>query len=205
MKYPHDPARARQLLAEMGLKDTNGDGLLEDAEGHTVEIRMSPNASNSQRVERANFIVKNLTDVGIKGVSAPVAIGVIADMMEKTFDFDALVLGWQVNPPPGPGSSTNILLSSSLNHANFPLQKTPSTEWEARIDELVYKMIASTEDAERKRLYAEVQRIWSEQLPEIEVVSQYEAVAYRNKFGNVKPGALQPRITWNVDEIYIKK
>ena len=29
--YPHDPARARRLLATVGLTDTNGDGQLEDA------------------------------------------------------------------------------------------------------------------------------------------------------------------------------
>ena len=55
MKYPHDPARVRQLLAEIGLKDTNGDGFLEDAEGHTVELSIVTNASNSQRVETAAF------------------------------------------------------------------------------------------------------------------------------------------------------
>jgi peptide/nickel transport system substrate-binding protein len=205
MKYPHDPQRARQLLAEIGLKDSNGDGSLEDSEGHTVEIRLSTNASNNQRVETATFIAKNLSDVGIKGLPAPVAFGVFSDIMQETFEFDALVLGWQVNPPPGPGSSTNILLSSALNHTCYPLQKIPSTEWEARIDDLVYKIIASTDEAERRRFYAEIQRIWSEQLPEIDLVSQYEAVAYRNKFGNVRPGALQPRVTWNIDEIYMKK
>ena len=59
--------------------------------------------------------------------------------------------------------------------------------------------------AERKRLWAEVQRIWSEQLPEINLVSAIEAVAYKNKFGNIKAAALPPRVTWNCEEIYVKQ
>jgi peptide/nickel transport system substrate-binding protein len=204
MKYPYDQARARQLLADVGLKDANQDGLLEDSEGHTVEIRIACNASNSQRVDTATLIAKNLRDVGIKANPAPVSIAIIGTMLEDTFDFDAIVLGWQINPPPGPGSSTNILLSSALNHASYPLQKTPSTPWEARIDELVYKITATGDAVERRQLYAEIQKIWSEQLPEINLVAQREAVAYKNKFGNVRPAPLQPRMTWNVDEIYVK-
>jgi hypothetical protein len=54
-------------------------------------------------------------------------------------------------------------------------------------------------------MYAEVQRIWSEQLPEINLVSQKEAVAYKTKFGNMHPVPLPPRASWNCEEIYVKK
>ena len=205
MKYPYDPDRARQMLSEIGLKDTNGDGLLEDGEGHTVEIRLRTNASNNQRVDSATLIAKNLLAVGIKGVPAPISIQVLNTIMQSTFDFDAIVLGWQASPPPGPGSTTNILLSSALNHACFPLQQTPSTEWEARIDQLVHEITTTLEKEERRRLYAEIQRIWSEQLPEINLICQREAVAYKNRFGNFRPANLPPRATWNVEEIYIKR
>ena len=41
-------------------------------------------------------------------------------------------------------------------------QKTPATDWERRIDELMAKQIASPDDAERKRLFDEVQKIFAE-------------------------------------------
>src|SRR5262245_48821231 len=56
MQYPFDPAKARQLLAEIGLKDTNGDGFVEDAQGHTAEFSILVNANNSQRTETASLI-----------------------------------------------------------------------------------------------------------------------------------------------------
>jgi hypothetical protein len=52
---------------------------------------------------------------------------------------------------------------------------------------------------------AQVQRIWSEYLPEINLVAPIEAVAYKAKFGNLRPSALPPRATWNAEEIYVKK
>ena len=205
MKYPYDPDRARRMLAEIGLKDTNGDGFLEDSEGHTVEISLVTNASNNQRVETSSFVAKSLQDVGIKANSAPIAMGVLVDKMQSTFDFDAMVLGWQTNPPPGPSGQKNIILSSGLNHVCFPSQQKPSTDWEARADQLMQQIESSPDQAERYRLFAQVQRIWSEYLPEINLAAAREGVAYKTRFGNLHPAALPPRATWNAEEIYVKK
>ena len=205
MKYPYDPERSRRMLAEIGLKDTNGDGFLEDSEGHTVEISINTNASNSQRVETASFVAKSLQDVGIKANSVPIAFGVVGDKLQATFDFDAIALGWQPMPPPGPLGNKNVLLSSGLQHVCFPSQAQPATEWETRVDRLMQQIEASPDQAERYRLFAQVQRIWSEYLPEINLVAPREAVAYKNKFGNLHPVALPPRATWNCEEIYLKK
>ena len=204
MKYPYDPARARQLLAEIGLTDTNGDGILEDAEGHPVEFNIVVNASNSQRVDTATFISNTLREVGLRASPAPTPLGQIAEMTQTHFNFDAVVLGWQINPPPGPVNSANILLSSGENHMSFPSQKHPSTEWEEEIDRLYFAIPLARDQAERKKLYGDIQRIWSEQLPEINLIAEKVAVAYKNKFGNLYPTALQPRVTWNAEEIYTK-
>lgn len=205
MKYPFEPERAKRMFNEIGLKDTNGDGFLEDSEGHTVEVNIVTNASNSQRAETTSFVSKNLQDVGIKANAVGIAFGVLIDKMETTFDFDALALGWQPNPPTGPAGSKNIILSSGLQHVCFGSQQQPSTDWEARADQLVRQIESSLDAAERYRLWAQVQRIWSEYLPEINLVAPLEAVAFKSKFGNLHPSALPPRATWNCEEIYVKK
>lgn len=205
MKYPHEPERARQMLAEMGLKDTNGDGILEDAEGHALEFTIHTNSENSQRIRSVAFITRNLQDVGIKINSSPISLSALVQLQQSIFSFDGLLLGWGTAVPPGPTNTKNITLSSSLNHACFAGQTKPSTEWEARVDELVHEIDASLDMAVRKQKYAEIQRIWSEQLPEINLVAQKEAIAYKNIFGNLLPSPMPPRVTWNVEEIYIKQ
>jgi peptide/nickel transport system substrate-binding protein len=205
MTYPYDVARAKQMLAEIGLRDTNGDGALEDQDGNTIEFTIHTNSTNSQRIRTAAFIIRSLQDVGIRAHSRQAPLKDIADIMEKTFNFDALVLGWGSGVPPGPTNSKNILLSSGGQHACFVNQAKPSTEWEARVDQLVHEIESIPDRAVQKQKYAEIQRIWSEQLPEINLVVQQEAVAFRNKFGNVVPSPMSPRATWNIEEIYIKR
>ncbi|HXG93928.1 MAG TPA: ABC transporter substrate-binding protein [Blastocatellia bacterium] len=205
MKYPYDPARARALLAEIGLRDRNHDGILEDQYGNTIEFNIITNSSNSQRVKMASFIANNLRDVGLKVTSTPIALSQVVEMSQSSFNYDALVLGWGIGVPPGPLNTTNILLSSGLNHVCFPSQKSPSTEWEAEVNRLVQELPTHPDFETQKKIYAQIQRIWSEQLPEINLVAQKEAVAYYNKFGNIRPSPLPPRVTWNVEEIYEKK
>ena len=205
VKYPYDKERARQMLAEIGLKDTNGDGLLEDPEGHTIEFSITTNVDNSQRTNTATFVARNLQDVGIKVNAVPVVLNTLIEMIQSVFNFDAVVLGWAVGVPPGPLNTSNVLLSSGLQHVCFPGQQNPATAWEARVDQIIRSINSSPDLEERKRMYAEVQRIWSEQLPEINLVSQKEAVAYKTKFGNMHPVPLPPRASWNCEEIYVKK
>jgi peptide/nickel transport system substrate-binding protein len=205
MKYPFNKELARQLLAEIGLKDGNNDGFLEDPEGHTVEIVIHPNAGNSQRESSAAFVAKNLQDIGIKASANPVNANLIGDMLLSSYNFDAILFGWQSGVPPGPPNVKNLLLSSGESHTFFPSQKTPSTEWEARVDQLVKQIDETLDVAERKRLYAEAQKIWSEQMAEINLVAERAGIAYRSRFGNISPSTLPPRVTWNSEEIYIKK
>ena len=132
-------------------------------------------------------------------------LATVNDLITKLFSFDAVVLGWQGGVPPGPTNNKNIMLSSGLQHACFPSQPKPSTEWEARIDQLVHQIDTEPDAAVRKQKFAEVQHIWSEQLPEINLVVQKESVAFKRRFGNLRPSILAPRISWNAEEIYIKK
>lgn len=204
MKYPYNPDLAKQLLAEIGLKDTNGDGILEDAEGHAVEFTINTNNNNPIRVNTIAFLIQNFQAVGIKANSAPIPMNNVLEMVQSTFNFDAITLAWIGGVPPEPTNSKNIILSSGLNHVSFPLQKTPSTPWEAEVDDLMHKLERTVDLEERKRMFARIQRIWSEQLPEIYLVAEKEAVAYRNKFANIRPSVMRPRLTWNSEEVYLK-
>ena len=153
----------------------------------------------------AAFLTKNLQDVGIKLNTQAVTLGAVNSLLTESFNYDAIILGWQGGVPPGPTNQKNIVLSSGSLHACFPNQTKPSTEWEAHVDRLVHEIDAEPDAAVRKQKFAEIQRIYSEQLPEINLIVQKEAVAFKKKFGNLLPSIHAPRVSWNAEEIFIKK
>ena len=204
-KYPHNLEKARELLGEIGIKDRNGDGLLEDAEGHLIEFTLISNTGNSRREKGSVIIQEDLKRLGIRVIYQPVEFNTLVDKLDNSFDFDCYFLGWGGGPP-DPAYGMNILKSDGFSHQWFPKQKTPSTEWEARIDQLVNAQLKTLDFAERKKYYDEIQAILAEQVPMIFISSMQAASAVRADIGNVRASTLDPnRVLWNVEELYFQK
>jgi peptide/nickel transport system substrate-binding protein len=86
------------------------------------------------------------------------------------------------------------------------LQKTPATEWEARIDSLMDAQMRTLDFAQRKKCFDEVQVILAEELPMIYTVAPFACAAIRSDVGNLRPSVLSPyHLTWNLQELYLKK
>jgi peptide/nickel transport system substrate-binding protein len=100
----------------------------------------------------------------------------------------------------------NVIKSDGFTHQWFPRQKSPSTDWEARLDYLMNAQNRKLDFNERKRDYDEVQEILCEQMPLIFTVTPFYYAAVRSDIGNVRATALSGyRATWNIEELYFKK
>jgi peptide/nickel transport system substrate-binding protein len=204
-KYPFDPARARELLKEMGLEDRNGDGIIEDAKGTPVAFTLNTNSNNPSRIQVCTVIKDNLKAVGIDVNFQPIPFNSMVDMLQKTHEWEAVVGGWQSGNPPDPVLMKNIVLSSGILHYSFPQQTTPSTPWEKQIDDLMAQNQRTIDLTQRKAQLAEVLKIWTENLPEIDLVAPNYFVAVKNKVGNMRPSPLPLYTYWNIEELYLTK
>jgi peptide/nickel transport system substrate-binding protein len=203
-QYPYDPAKARTLLAEIGIKD-RGDGTLADAEGHPIAFVMNTNAGNDRRQKSAVIIQEDLKRLGIQLTFQPLDFNLLIDKYTVTFDYECILLGW-AGGPPDPAYEMNVLLSSGFTHEWFPRQKTPSTEWEARIDFLMNAQLKTLDRAERKKYYDEVQAILAEQMPMIPTISMEAYAATKSNMKNVRGTTFDSnRLTWNLEELYYQK
>ncbi|MDB6121797.1 MAG: extracellular solute-binding protein family 5 [Pedosphaera sp.] len=204
MKYPYDPAKARALLAEIGIKD-RGDGTLADAEGHPIAFVMNTNAGNDRRQKSAVIIQEDLKRLGIQLTFQPLEFNLLIDKFTVSYDYDCILLGW-AGGPADPVYAMNILKSDAFSHEWFPKQKKPSTEWEARIDFLMNAQLKTLDQTERKKYYDEVQAILAEQMPMIPTVSMQAYCAARSDIKNIRGTTLDPnRLTWNLEELYYQK
>jgi peptide/nickel transport system substrate-binding protein len=204
-RFAFDPPRARALLAEIGIQDRDNDGLVEDADGNIVEFTLLSNKGNPAREKAARMIQEDLKKIGVKLNFEAIEFEALRQKVDNTFDYEAALMGLGGGGI-DPASQLNVLKSSEDLHQWFPLQKMPSTEWEARIDALMEVQMHTLDFAQRKKAFDEVQVILAEQAPMLYTISPLTYSALRSDIGNLRPSVLTPnRVTWNMDELYFKK
>jgi len=203
-KYPHDPAKALALLKEIGIEKRNGDDFLTDADGNKIEFVLNTNTGNGQRQKMCLLIADDLQKLGMHVIFQPIEFNTLIDRLDNTFKYESVLLS--EGGSPDPAFSMNILKSSGFSHSWFPRQKSPSTAWEAHIDQLMDAELRTLDFAERKKDYDEVQQILGEQQPEIYTVVPLYYAAARTDIGNIRVTAMDYyHATWNAEELYFKK
>ncbi len=205
MQYPFNLEKARALLAEIGIKDRDADGYLKDADGDTIEFTLNTNTGNEMREKTALMIQEDLKELGLKVVFQPVEFNALIDKIDVSYDYDCVLISLGGSGA-DPANNMNVMRSSGFTHQWFPREKSPSTDWEARIDYLMEANLKTLDIAGRKKDYDEVQAILSEQVPMIYTASPIAYAAVRSDLGNVRATVQSYyRVTWNAEELYFKK
>jgi len=204
-QYPYDLNKAKALLAQIGLKDTNGNGILNlPGGGPDVSFNIITNAENEERKNTATIIADDLKKIGLNSTFTPINFNSMINRMEnKPYDWQAVVGGFVGTPEPHAG--VTIWRSDGTDHTWWPKQKTPSTPWEAQVDKLLFQGDHELNPAKRKAIYGQVQQIISDEQPFIFTVYREQFTSMRNHYGNIKPSTqygLSGDVLWNLEEIF---
>ena len=132
--YPYDSARALELLKQIGIEKRNADDFLTDSNGNKIEFVMNANTGSSVAEKCCLLVSDDLKKLGIHVIYQPIEFNTLIDKLYNTYDYDMRLYGIGSGSVVDPSGSMNVLKSSGFTHDWFPRQKTPSTEWEARID-----------------------------------------------------------------------
>jgi peptide/nickel transport system substrate-binding protein len=198
-QYPYDLEKSKALLAEIGLKDGNGNGFLE-YNGKDVKFNILIPSGIEPTTQSATVITNDLKKLGLNAQFSPTDFNDLVRRLDsKPYDWQAVILGFTGGPEPHDGS--NIWRSSGPSHQWWPKQTKPATPWEAEIDKLWVEGAQELDLEKRKAIYNRWQEIAADQLPFIYTIVQSQNSALRNRLGNVKPPST--RITlWNTYEIF---
>ena len=196
--YPYNPAKAREMLASLGLKDTDGDTVLE-RQGKPVRFSILTQRGHTVRERTVSMIQEHLRQVGL----VVDVVSLDPNSMFERFgkkDFDAIYYALQASAT-DPALSYDFWLSSGGFHLWNPAQKTPATDAEKRIDDLMHRQAAAKTLTERQQIFAEVQKIMGEELFGIYLAAPRVTLAVSRKVLNPQPSLLIPQLLWSADTL----
>jgi peptide/nickel transport system substrate-binding protein len=198
---PHDPAAAKQLLATIGLTDRDGNGTLEDSAGRPARFTLLTQKGRPSLERAATVIHEDLKKIGL---TVDVVTLDSTQVVERFLSghYDAVYYN-ATKTDLDPGTNQDFWLSSGGAHPWDLEQKTPATDWERRIDELMLRQIASRDEAERKRLYDDVQKIFCDHLPMVFFVAPRIYAASSARVLNVTPSDARPQLLWRPEVVAV--
>ena len=185
----------------LALRDTNGDGVREMANGEPIAFTFITNVENKTRVELSTIIATDLRAIGIQATPQSVDFNTLVTQLNDSFQYEACLLGFTGSIHPI--TSMNMWRSSGRTHAWNSLQQTPATPWEAEIDKLASDFSQALDLNSQQKAIFEMQRIFAENVPMVPLYTTKEFMAVRNKFGNVRPTPFSENF-WNADELFVK-
>ncbi len=202
-RQAYDTARARVLLAGLGLRDRDSDGMLEDAAGAPVRFALVTQKGNTALEKGAAFIRDELKKVGIAVDVVPLEVGALVDRMTKG-DYDALYFRFLTSDT-DPAMNLDFWLSTGGAHVWDMEQAAPATPWEKDLDALMLKMAAERAPAARRQIFIQAQKLLADNLPVLYFAVPRVYVATSTRVTGAVPAPVRPPILWNADSIGVAR
>jgi peptide/nickel transport system substrate-binding protein len=200
--YPHDPEKARALLASIGLTDRNHDGLLETSDGTPAKFTLFTQKGRPLRERASQFLKEDLKKIGFDVEVTALEFPALIDRITHGA-YDAVYFGVSASDT-DPAVNLDFWLSSGAFHVWNPSQTTPATPWEQQIDTLMRKNVETTDQAERRRLLHDVQRLFATEIPVLCFAAPNVIVATSARLMNAHPVPLQPLVLWSADTLAVR-
>ncbi len=181
--FSYNPEKARELLAEGGFRDSDGDGMLEDRNGRKLVFDIMTSSQDTVLHDYLNIIITDMAKVGIKATLQAVDRNVVVQKLLHTWDWDCYLASFGF--PTFPEQWYNIWRSDGNLHYWNPKQAEPLAEWERNVDALYQKLIYTYDEAKVKEIYSEFQKTLMDAMVIIPLFRMYSFFAVYDKWGNL--------------------
>ncbi|MEF3306180.1 peptide-binding protein [Paenibacillus sp. GYB003] len=176
-KFDYNVEKAKQLLAEAGWKDTNGDGIL-DKDGKNFEFEMQVNQGNTVREKGVQVVQQQLSKVGIKVTPRVVESSAFTKNFQGK-NFQAIYYGWSISGDPNPkGIWHSGEIEKGLNTVSYK---------NAEVDKLIDQDLNTFDKEKRKELLNKVDALIAEDQPYTFLYSPTVTMAYPTNLEGFNP------------------
>jgi len=183
VRYEYDLTKAAALLDEIGIVDTDGDGVREFADGTPVEFALETNAGNTLREGFCLIMQEDMAKIGIKANFNPIDFNTLVNKLFSSTT-EAVVLGLTGGDEPNSGANV-YKHDGGLHFWHYSAADGDIYEVEKKIDDLYNQGVSTYDNDEAFEIYKEFQILFAtEDLGMINSVNQQFTYAIYNKVGN---------------------
>jgi peptide/nickel transport system substrate-binding protein len=181
--YEYDLGRAAALLDEIGLFDTDGDGIREFADGQPVEFLLETNAGGWLREAFCRIVSEGLEAIGIRATARALPFDTMITRLLGGPVYEAAALGLTGGNEPNGGADV-YRSSGDLHFWHYSGAEEPFAH-ERRIDELFDLALGTFDFDQAFDYYREYQILYAtEDLGMIFSVNQQFTYAISTRLGN---------------------
>lgn len=205
--YDYNPQKSKELLLGAGFK-YNNQGQLVDADGNLVRFTLLTSAGSRTGGDIGSQIKRDLSKIGMQVDFQPIAFGTLGEKLTNTLDWECYFGGLTGGIEPNQGA--NVWLPEgnfhSFNQApqagQPPIEGREVADWEEKIGQLYIQGARELDEAKRKAIYAQIQRLSQEYLPYIYLINPLTMAAIRDRVQGIQFSALQGAF-WNIYELKV--
>jgi peptide/nickel transport system substrate-binding protein len=199
----HDMSRARQLLSQIGLIDRHNDGVVEDATGTPARFTLLTAKGQTALERGAKVISDELRKLGLGVDVVSLEGNALIQKVVSGEGYDAVYFHL-TSTSTDPALNPDFWLTKGAAHVWNPGQKTPATEWERQIDELMAQNASALDDSARKTAFVEAQKIFASHQPMVYFAAPHVFVAASTRMMNLTPALSRPQLLWAADTIAVR-
>jgi peptide/nickel transport system substrate-binding protein len=191
-KHEYNPTLAKEVLAELGFKDTDGNGILnwpqESAHGGAdLIVELIVGEDQAASVEAAEFIQPMLRSAGIDVRVRVMAGPVVTNRVDSgKFHFNIARLD-STTPFVHMGSFGPIDTGSPSWHRAGPGGERFLMPFEEEIRKLMIESRTEADAAQRQEIYVEILRLYTENLYSVGLYESQRGLGIAKRFRNVQP------------------
>ena len=194
-----NPELARAMLAELGLRDRNGDGILDDAALRPLRFSLLIRNDVASSARAATFLGDTMKAIGILMDVTPLSAAALAGRRQKGA-YDAIYDRIEVSDT-DPAMNLDFWLSSGATHVWNPARSSPPADWERQIDRLMIKNASTVDRVERLQAFVDAQKLYLQHMPAIFFGAPHVRVTTGTRTLNATPSPLRPHLLWNADSL----